>query len=243
MTKSTSTKGLLEPYVGVLTIAEIVEGMNAAEQNAVRLLRDAELLLSAERYPSATAVAILSIEESGKVTVLRDLSTAPDADEVKRVWRDFRSHTKKNRTWIFPELILKGVGTNSLYAKLFDPDSDHPALLDALKQVAIYTDCLAKRHWAKPWEAATQSLASTMVENARVFARDKQYSVEHIELWVQYIGPARKMGASGAIIDAFLRWEQQANTTRMGNGVSSEADDERSAFTSAPSPTGGTGPM
>jgi len=183
--------------------------MNDARQNASRLLKDAEVLLEAERYPSALAMAILSIEESGKTIVLRDLSTAVDANDVKRVWKEYRSHTKKNILWVFPDLIARGVRTDSLYSTLFDPASDHPAVLDALKQVAIYTDCLGNRHWSKPLEVVSRELAASIVKVAKLFVRHEQYSVEQLELWVQYIGPARKQGSALAIKNAFLAWDQE----------------------------------
>jgi hypothetical protein len=102
------------------------------------------------------------------------------------------------------------VKPDSLYRALFDPASDHPARLDALKQVAIYTDCLGIRHWSKPWELASEELSTAMVKSAGLLARDKQHSHEEMELWVKYIGPARKVGSAAAVTTAFLQWEQDA---------------------------------
>jgi AbiV family abortive infection protein len=96
-----NAKEILKPYAGPLSLSEIVEGMNAAEHNAARLFKDAESLLSIGSYASALALAILSIEESGKVIVLRDLSTAPDVAETKRVWKEFRSHVKRTELGYF----------------------------------------------------------------------------------------------------------------------------------------------
>jgi AbiV family abortive infection protein len=45
--------------------------MNAAIANAQRLAEDAQLLLDAERFPSAASLAILALEEAGKVIILR----------------------------------------------------------------------------------------------------------------------------------------------------------------------------
>jgi len=41
------------------------------------LADDAKSLYDLARFPTVTALAILSIEESGKVTTLRGLATAP----------------------------------------------------------------------------------------------------------------------------------------------------------------------
>jgi hypothetical protein len=49
-------------YKGTLTPQQIADGINAANKNANRLTSDAKFLLDAGRYPSATSLAILSLE-------------------------------------------------------------------------------------------------------------------------------------------------------------------------------------
>lgn len=56
----------LNQYRGPLSSTEIAAGMNAARENTNRLAKDAKLLFEQERYPSALALAILAIEETGK---------------------------------------------------------------------------------------------------------------------------------------------------------------------------------
>jgi len=51
--------------------------MNAATRNARRLAADARLLLDAGRLPTAAALATLSIEETGKVSILREIAVVP----------------------------------------------------------------------------------------------------------------------------------------------------------------------
>jgi AbiV family abortive infection protein len=63
----------LNSYTGKLNPEQIAEGINVAAHNALRLSEDAQILFNATRYPSATAFAILSIEESGKIPILRSL--------------------------------------------------------------------------------------------------------------------------------------------------------------------------
>ncbi|MGM0985309.1 MAG: AbiV family abortive infection protein, partial [Pseudomonadota bacterium] len=50
----------------------------------------------------ANSLATLSIEESGKVSILRAMSLARDEKELKEEWRRYRSHTNKNVQWILP---------------------------------------------------------------------------------------------------------------------------------------------
>src|ERR1700712_243598 len=96
---------LSNPYAGPLSAGEIAAGMNAALRNARRLLYDAQLLFAAHRFPSACSLAILSIEESGKLPVLREIGVARDADEAKGAWKRYRTHQAKNVAWIIRDLI------------------------------------------------------------------------------------------------------------------------------------------
>ncbi len=59
----------LSQYAGSLDAAQIAQGINAARRNARRLAEDAKLLLETARYPSATALAILSIGHLEKCLV------------------------------------------------------------------------------------------------------------------------------------------------------------------------------
>ena len=76
-------KTKLQPYRGKLSLGQIVAGMNAAIRNARRLADDAKTLLDLSRYPTAASLAILSIEESGKVSVLRLMAIAPDEQAIR----------------------------------------------------------------------------------------------------------------------------------------------------------------
>ena len=74
LTRATVMAKKLEQWKNTLAVEKIVEGMNAASSNARRLLNDASALFDLERYPSATSLAILAIEEAGKVSILREMS-------------------------------------------------------------------------------------------------------------------------------------------------------------------------
>jgi AbiV family abortive infection protein len=64
-------------YSGPLDALKVAEGINAANRNAQRLATDARILLDVKRYPTAAALAALSIEEGGKSSILRGLALAP----------------------------------------------------------------------------------------------------------------------------------------------------------------------
>jgi hypothetical protein len=52
--------------------------------------------LDSGRIPSSLALAILAIEEAGKISILRRLAVALADIEVSDVWKEYRSHTSKN---------------------------------------------------------------------------------------------------------------------------------------------------
>lgn len=183
----------LEVYKGPLSSSGIAEGINAASANARRLACDARLLLDAGRYPSAISLAALSIEESGKISILRTIALAATPQELKVEWRRYRSHTSKNVSWILPQLAAQGAKFLSDLRPLFDDESDHPQLLDQLKQLGFYTDCLGeKATWSKPEEAINPDLAITLVHAAEILAPKSTVSEREIELWVEHLGPVWK---------------------------------------------------
>jgi AbiV family abortive infection protein len=190
------TKRKLDSYKGKLSADQVAAGINAAMQNAKRLAEDASLLFEAGRFPSSASLAILSIEESGKVSILRSLALAKTDEDIADAWRDYRSHTKKNVSWLLPKLMEQGARKLDDFKTLFEESSDHPYVLDQLKQIGFYTDCLDRAHWSMPQEVIDESLAKMLVQVAKIFARDKHVSKTEINLWIKHIGPVWKRDPS-----------------------------------------------
>jgi AbiV family abortive infection protein len=182
-------KKKLDRYKGRLSPEQIAEGINAASSNAARLVEDAELLLERGRYPSAAALAVLAIEEAGKVSILRHLAVSKDDRELNTCWHDYRSHTKKNVTWLLPQLVAEGARRLDDFRPLFSEDADHPFVMDQVKQIAFYTDCLGKAHWSIPHDVIDESLARMLVQIAKIFSKPSQVTPKEIELWVKHMKP------------------------------------------------------
>jgi len=161
----------LSQYKGKLTPAEAAAGINRARDNAKRLAADAGKLLAIDRYPSALALAILSIEESGKISILRSLVLARSEDNVKTAWREYRSHTSKNRLWPIIELVRKGARKLDDFTSLFHEQTDHTLLLDQLKQLALYTDCLGDCHWSEPDQVIGKNIATVIVRTSELLSQ------------------------------------------------------------------------
>ena len=182
-----STKKHLDSYRGRLSSKQIADGINAARQNALRLIEDSELLFKAGSYPTATALAVLSIEESGKDQILRRLATVISNDELLSLWKEYRSHTSKNIMWILPPLVLEGAQQLDDFRELFSPDAEHPYILEQIKQISFYTDCLGKAHWSEPSMVIDKELAKMLLQIARIFVKDREMQVKEIELWIKHM--------------------------------------------------------
>ena len=71
-----SIKKKLDICAGRLNAESIAEGINASRANTKRLASDARLMLDAERFPTAAALAVLSIDKSGKSEMDPEIRTA-----------------------------------------------------------------------------------------------------------------------------------------------------------------------
>ena len=195
-------------YSGFLTTSEIAEGINVSNANARRLANDARLLFEHESYPSAVAMAVLSVEESGKVSILRELALARNQEEAAQCWRDYRCHVKKNLLWPIMDSYLKGARRAQDFMSLLDPDADHPYILDKIKQISFYTDCFRKGHWAVPNKLIGKGFAQGLLAIAESFARSREVTVEEVDLWVQYLSPCWKTSTS-RMQKALFEWDKE----------------------------------
>ena len=222
----------LPQHRGQLTLAKIAEGMTRALQNAERLAEDAETLLQAGRVPSAFALAILSIEESGKVAILRQMATAYEEKEWATLWKAYRSHTKKNALWIFGELVQNGARTLDDLRPVFDPDSGHPDILDQLKQLSIYTDCFKDAKWSSPAEVDLHATAPYLVKLAQLLGRPRAVTVGEIQLWQKYLLPV-KDAPMATQKEAVAAWFHEMKLL----GLSEASPEEVEAFLGHTAPT------
>lgn len=198
----------LDQYRGLLEPEEVAEGINAARESAERLASDARLLFEKDKFPSATALAALSIEEAGKIPILRSLALARDESEAEDEWQRYRWHTEKNVAWRLPDLVADGATSLDDFRPLFDDKSDHPQLLNHVKQIALYSDCLGDRHWSIPSEVIEEGLARGIVKIAELLIPSREVQAEEIKLWVKHLSPVWHT-TDGAMKSALIAWETE----------------------------------
>jgi AbiV family abortive infection protein len=197
----------LDAYSGPLSPMQAAAGIQVAVENARTLLADAQSLFDAKRWPRAASLAILAIEEAGKIPLLRELLVLPDS-ELKTAWRNYRSHTEKNVLGGFAEHVESSSNIED-FRPLYDKDNDKPRVLDAVKQLGFYSDCLGKCHWSAPSEVVGEELAKSLLATAGAIVPSSESpmrSAAELELWVKYLRPVwRKDMATmkRALIDCY----------------------------------------
>lgn len=102
-------------------------------------------------------------------------------------WQDYRSHTRKNVAWLLPQLVAGSARKLDDLEPLFDKDSDHPHVLDQIKQLGFYTDCLGQAHWSTPAATIDKGLAQTLVKIAIAFTNKHEYTTKEVNLWVEHM--------------------------------------------------------
>lgn len=212
--KHKGMKSQLQPYSGPLSAAQITSGIAAAQTNAIRLLEDARLLAKAARFPSATALAILAIEERGKVIVLKRLALVSEAMDVRATWKEYRNHRAKNAGWIIPYLVKGGARTMGALGEALDASGEHTSLLDGLKQISFYTDCLGNRHWSVPEAVIDADVARSMIAAAEMMWGARPVSLREVELWREIVGPHYR---KPTMADAVLRYQAAMNAEGLSD--------------------------
>ncbi len=124
------------------------------------------------------------------MSILRGMATAPNDEILEQCWKDYRSHTAKNSAWIIGDLAAKGARTLHDLAPIFNRDSDHPEVLDTLKQLGFYTDRFGTKKWSAPSEIIDEKVAKMLVLIAGFFCqKERETTAREIELWIEHVGP------------------------------------------------------
>jgi len=162
-------------FSSVISVKEAAEGISVTLLNAKELFRDAEILFENGRNPRAIALAILSIEEYGKIEKIKELLLSKQ--KIASLWRDLRSHKSKNYFWLFPLLKNMGITNYELITSLSSPGSNSVKFLDQLKQICFYTEAIENENgkgclWWLPSDITDADLAKFYLETARVVVYD-----------------------------------------------------------------------
>lgn len=214
----------LEKYEGKLSAEEAAAGINASMKNAKRLAEDSEFLFEKGRYPSATSLAIISIEEHGKGTTLRALCVATDLKELRALWRDFRNHRAKNGMWIMPAMAANGARYLNDLKDVINKKSNHTSVINDIKNIGLYTDCYKQGHWSEPIRVIDRELSQQLVKTAKVLSSSHHtVHVREMELWVEFLSPVWN---TPHMVRALIEWHAQL----VEEGLNQHEHEEFKAF-------------
>jgi hypothetical protein len=87
------------------------------------------------------------------------------------------------------ELAMKGAKKINDLAQIRDKASDHPAVLDVLKQLGFYTDCYGDGHWSEPANVIDKELAQSILFTAKILVPKHETTAREIELWIECVAP------------------------------------------------------
>jgi hypothetical protein len=130
--------------------------------------------------------------------------------------------------WMFPSLVASGARKLEDFRPLFSGNAEHPYLLDQLKQISFYTDCLGKAHWSVPGEVIEQSLARSIVATAKLVAGTPNHTEQEIALWIEHMGPAYASKDLDFMKHALTKW----HAAMHANGLTTDNANEMDRFIS-----------
>lgn len=201
-------------YKSNLTPRQAAEGIKVASDNAKKLYQDAQLLFDNNRYERAVALAILAIEEAGKIKIIRGILTEDDPGALKKKWQSYRRHTDKNIMWIFPQLVAGGARKLQDFLPIFDSNKDHPQTLENIKQLSFYTDFFTNLKWNIPSETITKDIVKSIMRVAEIMVQSTEgamTSEKELELWLKHMKPTKDKdfhNAQQAMINCYREAEE-----------------------------------
>jgi len=149
------------------------------------------------------------------VSILRQIALATTDEELLRLWREYRTHTKKTVLWLMPQLVTEGARQLDDFKVLIQSDAEHPYTLDQIKQISFYTDCLGEAHWSEPTDVIAKELARMLVQTAKLFVSDRGIQAKEIELWVKHMGRVKDSDLR-AQKDALSNWYAEMQELGLG---------------------------
>lgn len=135
-------------YEGPLSDNQVAWAMHLCFLNAKDLLEESKLLRRNRKYARAFALAVLALEELGRIPIFLSSLTISKKDRKK--WKEFwqallYSHVKKQRVWVgYGALIAKT--SRHPHAKIYKErlPKNYPALINEFKKACFYVSTFKK---------------------------------------------------------------------------------------------------
>jgi AbiV family abortive infection protein len=178
-----------------LTPIKAAEGIKVIMENSLSLLSDAILLFENNRFERAFTLSILSIEESGKIPILRSILLEDNQKELNKLWKNFRTHTEKNWALFFLKIPVDESTKLEDFKALFDNTNNQGQEFENLKQLSIYTELFKNSNWHSPKNLISEKLAKNTLNTTKLFVNDNLSAMTtepELELWIKHLKPVWK---------------------------------------------------
>lgn len=178
-----------------LTANKAAEGIKVIMENSQSLLSDAILLFENNRFERAFTLSILSIEESGKIAILRSILLEDNQKELNKLWKNFRTHSEKNWGLSFLNIPIDESTKLEDFKSLFENTNNQGQEFDNLKQLSIYTELFKNSNWHSPKNIISKSLARNTLNTTKLFVNDSLSAMTtepELELWIKHLKPVWK---------------------------------------------------
>lgn len=211
-------------YKGPLDTESAVKGMQTAAIAAHDLHAAAKLLLGNGCFAQSSVLALLAIEETEKIYIIREIFLARPPAEVAKRWREYRAHKAKLTAFMGAELTFlahqkAGRVDRKTVQSLQKDIQQGRKVLDFTKQTLLYSDCLeqvkeGKRtgpKWSLPRARASREQATKLLEKAdyAIGGSVRQIeSPEELEIWKKYT-PELNSNNPGRVKSALARMSEE----------------------------------
>lgn len=154
-----------------LTLSEVESGIDKLQETAIRLLKDARLLLNARRHATAATLAAMAIAEMGRGAALLDLATAKTEQSVKAAWQRFREPDGH-----LPWSLLDPAISEKLEGWINN-------LVGLLRTAGSRTECIEPGAWVSGDKLIRRDLAAELIATAESLCRRKP-NAQVLRIWV-----------------------------------------------------------
>jgi AbiV family abortive infection protein len=157
-----------ERHSGPLPVEQISLGISACIDNALDLFGDGLVLYNQKRYARALALLLTSLQEAGKVTLLRQMSLLSSKDQKRwsQLWKSFRDHETKDAFGQSAKISqdAKGNPGEAFWQQVLYKTTLAPAK-EKIRQFALYVDFVRKeKTWWSPREI-TAGLVEEIIDD------------------------------------------------------------------------------
>ncbi len=193
---------IAERYDGPLNAVQVAEGIAEVKANVGQMVSAAAALATARIYSLSCAYSLMAVEEAQKVSVLRNLLLSDDPDEIKSLWKDFRTHTRKHLHFaiaIASQALVHGeIPPDDAAIEKKIAECPDPQTLEELKQGLIYCDCV-KDYAGLPSWSNPASIGDWGAPHAERLLASAREALDHIHLtapeelaiWKKHVAPNR----------------------------------------------------